>query len=268
MNCRICKTPSQVIFEATVLHTHQVQYYHCYQCGFLSTETPYWLEDAYKNPINLSDTGYIQRNIGLAAILTPILRLFFKRKGRYLDYAGGYGVFVRLMRDYGFDFYWEDKYTENIFAKGFEWTPDTGSIEAITSFEVFEHLPDPIAEIEKLFAISPTLFFSTELLPDPIPAPDDWWYYGLNHGQHISFYSEKTLRYIAQKYGLTYLHYNHQLHILTQTPQISQFKLTMLGHYHRGCRILKRGWHRLEQRWPPAAPASKTWDDHLRIAKR
>ncbi len=38
----------------------------------------------------------------------------------FLDYAGGYGVFTRLMRDIGFDFYWHDPYTQNLFANGFE----------------------------------------------------------------------------------------------------------------------------------------------------
>jgi hypothetical protein len=56
------------------------------------------------------DTGIMQRNLYLSKITAFILLLFFDCRKKFLDYAGGYGVFVRLMRDYGFDFYWYDKY--------------------------------------------------------------------------------------------------------------------------------------------------------------
>jgi len=122
--------------------------------------------------------------------VTILLALFFNKNGKFLDFAGGYGVFVRLMRDIGFDFVLYDKYTQNLFAKGFEYNP-SHKIEAITTFESFEHFAKPMDEIESMLKISKNIIFSTELLPDPIPKPEDWWYYGLEHGQHISFYSKK-----------------------------------------------------------------------------
>jgi hypothetical protein len=75
----------------------------------LQTEDPYWLDEAYKDPITLTDTGYMQRNINLSKMVATILLLFFDFRRKFLDYVGGYGVFVRLMRDIGFDFYWYDK---------------------------------------------------------------------------------------------------------------------------------------------------------------
>jgi hypothetical protein len=51
----------------------------------------------------------MQRNINLSKMVATILLLFFDFRRKFLDYAGGYGVFVRLMRDIGFDFYWYDK---------------------------------------------------------------------------------------------------------------------------------------------------------------
>ncbi len=51
-------------------------------------------------------------------------------------------MFVRLMRDNGFDFYRSDRQCENLFAKGFEASLDVSpSYELLTAFEVFEHLP-------------------------------------------------------------------------------------------------------------------------------
>ena len=42
---------------------YQIDYFFCKNCGFLQTEKPYWLEEAYKDSINDSDTGYLQRNV-------------------------------------------------------------------------------------------------------------------------------------------------------------------------------------------------------------
>jgi len=117
------------------------------------------------------------------------------------------------MRDIGFDFYWNDKYTQNIFARGFEGGL-LDNYEAITTFESFEHFVEPIKEIENMLLISKNIIFTTELLPSPVvPYPDKWWYYGLEHGQHISFYSEKTLNYIAKKYNL-FLYKVGSIHLL------------------------------------------------------
>ena len=120
MTCKICTQQPKQIFKGKILNKYDINYFYCEHCGFLQTEEPYWLEEAYNESINVSDTGYMQRNINLSQKLTILLALFFDKNGKFLDYAGGYGVFVRMMRDIGFDFYWDDKYTTNLFARGFE----------------------------------------------------------------------------------------------------------------------------------------------------
>ena len=64
----------------------------------------------------------ISRNIEISKNLKLIIPFFIKepQTKKFLDYGGGYGILVRLMRDVGYDFYWFDKYSQNIFAKGFE----------------------------------------------------------------------------------------------------------------------------------------------------
>jgi hypothetical protein len=233
MICKICKSESKFVFEARVLRRYNVKYYHCPSCGFLQTEEPYWLSEAYSEPINISDTGYMSRNIHLSKIITILLILFFDYKKKFLDYAGGYGVFVRLMRDYGFDFYWYDKYAQNLFARGFEYKEEMRrDIEAITCFEAFEHFVNPMEELENMISISKNIIFTTELLPESLPAPDKWWYYGLDHGQHISFYSKRTFEFIARNYGLKYLNVG-SLHILTER-NINEFKLQLLKLHRFG----------------------------------
>lgn len=254
MKCKICNTENHACFQGNLLNKYDVQYYHCKTCDFLQTEEPYWLEEAYSRPINLSDTGYMVRNLLYSNRLTILLYLLFEKNDTFLDYAGGYGVFVRLMRDVGFDFYWSDKYTKNLFAAGFEWDNALG-VDAITSFEAFEHFINPLDEIFKLVNISKTIIFSTELLPNPIPKPNDWWYYGLDHGQHISFYSENTFNYVAKKFGLKYYRVG-SLHILTNR-KISKWMLTSL-------RFSKFGLHNFIAR----KLKSKTWDDFKKMTTK
>jgi hypothetical protein len=130
------------------------------------------------------------------------------------------------MRDNGFDYYWNDPYCTNLLAAGFEYEIKSGDkIELLTAFELFEHFIDP-AETNKLLAISRNIIFSTQLLPKPIPEPDKWWYYGFEHGQHISFYSKETLQFIARKNNLNF-YSTLGLHIFTE-KRINRIKIYLL----------------------------------------
>ncbi len=248
MKCRICGRMSKKIFSTKLLYKYDANYYYCEKCGFLQTEEPFWLKEAYSNALTCYDTGVLERNMYFMKALTVFIYKYLDVKGKYLDYAGGYGILTRLMRDRGFDFYWNDKYAENMLAKGFEWDGKS-KIEAITSFESFEHFVNPIEEIENLLKISRTIIFSTDVLPEEkIPAPNEWWYYALEGGQHIAFYSHKTFIYIAEKYNLNY-YCILGMHILTDKKvkrlkcgklmQKISDKWNLLYTYTRVCHKLK-----------------------------
>ena len=203
--CKICGSRSNLAFQATLLKKHLVGYYHCGACGFMQTQEPFWLAEAYLSSINTADTGILARNLWITRNISVLLYSFFDRSSKFLDFAGGYGILVRMMRDIGFDFYWQDPYTQNLVARGFEIQLGMGKFEAVTSIESFEHFVNPLDEIEKMLSFSRTIIFTTELLPSPVPKPMDWWYYGLDHGQHISFYSRQALETIAKRFGLRFL---------------------------------------------------------------
>mgnify|MGYP001459401751 CR=1 FL=1 len=99
------------------------------------------------------------------------------------------------MRDLGIDFYWYDLYTDNIFAKEFDASKVEENKEiSLSFFEVFEHDYDIISSIkywQSKFSIE-NIVFSTLIKPEHVPNKS-WWYYGFDHGQHISFYSEKKI---------------------------------------------------------------------------
>jgi hypothetical protein len=214
MTCKICQQKMEIAFKAVVLGKYQVCYYHCPHCGFLQTEEPYWLGEAYKDPINAEDTGLLSRNIFFSETASLLLFFLFDKNGTFLDYAGGYGVFTRLMRDIGFNFFWHDPMTQNLLARGFEYHDPVEKCELLTSFESFEHFADPLTEMKKMLAISNNILFSTFLLPTSVPS-SDWWYYQFAHGQHISFYSKESLQYIANENGLHF--YTHGFfHLFTK----------------------------------------------------
>lgn len=208
------------IFTASVLKKYSAPYEICNNCGFLRATDPHWLEEAYSSAIAAADTGLVARNISLSSKVAGALYWVMDERGegRYLDAAGGYGMFTRLMRDMGFDFYWADKYCNNLIAPGFEYNPEIGRCNAVTAMEVLEHLVDPAAFIEEALAATgaQTLIFTTELYEGAPPQPDEWWYYTFETGQHIGFFQQRTLETLGSRLGLKFASANG-LHILSKT---------------------------------------------------
>lgn len=238
-NCKICKSPTSVLFNSLVLNKYDVKYLKCSKCGFIQTEKPYWLQESYSSAISNLDIGLISRNINFSNKVDIIIKSFFDPSKKFLDYGGGYGMFVRLMRDKGFNFYRYDTYCDNLFAKRFDIT-DTKEItnyELVTSFEVFEHLDDSISEIQKMLRHSDSILFSTELLPEyTIKSADDWWYFIPETGQHIAFYTSKSLNILADIFNTNAYSFSNSLHLFT--PQkLSKLKLQLLENKIYQCYI-------------------------------
>lgn len=242
--CRICSTHASHFAQSLVMNRHHVCYFRCDACGFVQTEEPYWLDDAYSKPITASDIGLVSRNLDLARITKSVVSMFFNADGCFLDYAGGYGLLVRLMRDAGYNFIWSDRYCTNLFAHGFTLTPDAGKsvpFELVTAFEVIEHMRNPLQEMEEVLACSRNILFTTEIMPAELQQPGEWWYYGLDHGQHISFFTLKSLGIMAQKYSLNFYSDGHSVHLFTE-KRLSPFlfRLSVLHHYARLFSLLYR----------------------------
>ena len=216
MECKICGNTSEIFHKGKILNKYNISYFQCPSCGFVQTEEPYWLDESYDEAISLSDTGIMARNLAFSKLATTVISMLLDKNGKFLDYGGGYGIFTRLMRDNGYNFYWYDKYAENLLAKGFEGELSNKRYNAITSFENFEHFENPIKEIEKIFNLTDFVLFSTDLVSVPAPMTEKWWYYCLEHGQHVSLYSMKSLEYLANKYKYNFLSNGTNIHIFSK----------------------------------------------------
>ncbi len=217
MQCKICQSKTDLAFSARVLGKYDVGYHRCTACGFMQTDDPYWLAESYASAINQNDLGPVNRAITGSKLIEGVILSSFDRNAKFIDYGAGYGVLVRLMRDRGFDFYWRDLYCENLFAKHFVAAPDM-RFELLTAFEVFEHLVDPVAEVEKMLGLADNLLFSTLLVPARVKKAEDWWYFGPDHGQHIAFYTIPALQVLAKRFNLHLSSDGSGNHLLSKAP--------------------------------------------------
>jgi len=219
MRSKITGGETTLLFTSEVLQKHDVKYYRCNDTGFIQTEEPYWLGEAYSSAITKLDVGLLYRNLLLRDRVSKILVTDFEKTAAFLDYAGGYGVFTRLMRDLGFNFYNTDKFCQNLFAEYFDLNdlPANSRFEVVTAFEVFEHLTDPIAGIKEMLKFSDNLLFSTELQPANIQTVNDWAYFATETGQHVAFYNEASLKSIAGQLGYYFYTDGSFLHLFSKT---------------------------------------------------
>jgi hypothetical protein len=218
MKSRITGGDTSYLFSKDILNKYEVKYFRCNTTGFIQTEEPYWLPEAYSSAITKLDLGLPSRNITLADRISKLLITKFDYSRTFLDYAGGYGLFTRLMRDKGFNFYHTDKYCQNLFAEYFDLVdlpPDT-NFELVTAFEVLEHLSNPIEEINVISGYSDNVIFTTELQPKKLNDIRRWSYIAPETGQHIAFYNMESLAYIAKKLSYNFYTDGEFLHLFSK----------------------------------------------------
>jgi Methyltransferase domain len=239
--CKICSTDSRPFAVGRVLGKYDVRYFQCPRCRFVQTERPYWLAEAYSTALVAADVGAVQRNIELAATTQAVLQQFFDAGGRFLDYGAGYGVFVRMMRDRGFDFRWQDKYASNLLSIGFEAAPGDDGFELVTAFEVLEHLEHPVEEVGEMLRRGRALLCSTQLLPPGSPKPGEWWYYAPSGGQHIALYTREALAELARRFGRHLVSNGSSLHLFSERPVSERlFRAVLRGRVTRLLNRLRR----------------------------
>jgi hypothetical protein len=205
--CPVCSGSTETWATATVLGDTEATYLRCSSCGLVFVDDATWLERAYSEAISGLDTGLLNRCVVLSNITAALLRSEGLPSGRFLDWAGGYGTLTRLMRDRGYAFVDLDPFATNVFAGPHRLDAITPGdrFDAVTAFEVLEHLNDPLDTLGAVAATTDVLVVTTQLLPSTISHPHEWDYFSLESGQHIAFHTEQSLAELGRRLGYSHV---------------------------------------------------------------
>ncbi len=217
MQCPVCSKDTVHFESALIMGKYDGHFRRCPYCSFIFAENPLWLDEAYNSAISASDVGLVDRNIWFSRVARTMVPLLCDVDGKFLDYGGGTGLFTKLMRDAGYDWYSYDRYCNNSCAEGFTVDIENGgTYELVTAVELFEHIAEPVQIISILKKLSSNILFTTKLLPEPPPPLAVWWYYGLEHGQHISFYGIRSLQILVENAGMHLSSSGNNLHLFSR----------------------------------------------------
>ncbi len=215
--CTVCLATLDWFDRGRVLTRYDVDFFRCPRCGLIALPEPTWLAEAYASPLYDGDCGLARRNRIAAGLTGAVIRTEGLRGGRFLDFGGGHGALAAILRERGHDMATYDAYAENTEVPGHDGDPGQ-AYDLVTSFEVLEHLVDPVAELAALAEHNDRLLISTQLQPRTPPRPDRWWYYQLDSGQHVTLYTHDALRRLAARLGYELTSNGDQFHLLHRVP--------------------------------------------------
>lgn len=196
-----------------------ISYALCNKCGFCFAPELYewplskFEESIYNDDYILVDPEYIEIRPKSNA---DVLRSMFPNLPsgiRHLDYGGGNGLLVKLLRESNWQSASYDPFVDRSITPA-----QLGKFDLITAYEVFEHVPDPwklMSDLRTLLSDDGLVVFST-LISDGNIHPGQklsWWYASPRNG-HISLFSRKALVMLAQESGFTFASCSAVLHAL------------------------------------------------------
>lgn len=243
LSCPICNHYAKVKCSMDLSHagtnepddfkSYVVEYNQCQGCGFAwSPQLWGWSSDMFKREIYTPDYGRFDPGFegprAMNNALTVHNLLWQSRiqvhvnhdyQPRVLDWGGGTGEFATYLSGMG----WDSVVSEDPFYADARWP--RSAFDLITSFEVFEHHPDPRAmvwDILSYAAPGALVMFTTELVPGPLHP--NWWYIAPRSG-HITFYSAESLRILFAEHGWSVVSLDSRVHFAfegTNPPPLSR----------------------------------------------
>lgn len=259
IECRLCGAPATLAFARPADDGTTIRCFACTSCRSLQTEAPYWLAEVYAASSSASrldiDTSAVERCLFNRIVVAFLWKLggFANGRDRLLDWGGGPGLFVRLLRDVGIDAYLYDKYARNHFATGFFRDNDT-RYSFVTAFEVFEHFPEPAKDLEAIFALDAAfLLISTA----PFTGQGhDWAYLGPPKSEHVFFYSDEALELIGRRFGYQVMRMPQAITLFHQ-PRISRTRLQLVARLIAHPRMAELAFA-LKSKWSLADEDART----------
>ena len=194
----------------------EADYFRCPACGFMFTQfLDGWSierlkREIYNDDYLLVDPGFIAERPRTIAKFVDSVFGKRKRKLRILDYGGGNGETVKLLRSMGFK-----------WAVNFDPFHDVsnivdGTFDVVLAFEVIEHVPDPYEVFHNVYPRlrdGGVFVFSTLLQPDGIEDLGVAWWYVMSRNGHVSFHTAASLSLVANRYRMPIKSLNSNCHI-------------------------------------------------------
>jgi len=232
--CKICGSPAPLYGvvdfhksceEARGVHFAlsgiPIYYRRCTSCQFLFTDAfDDWNAEQFKTHIyndeyKLVDPDYQTARPRANADVVARLWGAIKAETRVLDYGGGNDTFCATLRDSGFPI----AVTYDPMEPAYAARPE-GKFDLVTSFETFEHLPDPAAGVASILESSAEpglVFFTTALQPADFDQQRlNWWYVGPRNG-HISLFSRQALAAAWNRHGYQVASLAENIHFAFRT---------------------------------------------------
>lgn len=201
-----------------------VYYALCSKCGFcFAPELMTWKleefeERIYNDEYVLIDPDYIEARPRANA--NSLISMFGDRAHsiKHLDYGGGNGLLVKLMRESNWQSVSYDPFIDRNVG-----VEQLGKFDLITAYEVFEHVPDVqklMSNLRSLLSLNGLVLFST-LLSDGNIQPNQRinWQYASPRNGHISLFSRNSLAILAQNNGFNLGSFSVGYHVFfTKVP--------------------------------------------------
>jgi SAM-dependent methyltransferase len=199
-----------------------VSYFLCAECRFcwapiLHTWSIQEFEDKIYNQDYIQvDPDYVEARPQTQAKMLTSMPVQLPSSLKHVDYGGGNGTLTKLLNQAGWNSISYDPFVNR------ETKIETlGKFGLITSFEVFEHVPDVhklINDLNQLIATDGIIIFSTLISDDQIhPGMKlNWWYASPRNG-HISLFSSKSLGLLADLGNFQFASFSPGLHAFFRT---------------------------------------------------
>jgi len=194
----------------------RIRYCLCESCGFcFAPEFASWSfrdfeQRIYNDDYESVDPDY--KSTRPASNAEMVNQLFGSSRPTHVDYGGGSGLLSERLRAKG----WSSRTFDPFVDRDVKVT-DLGSFDLVTSFEVFEHVPDIdllFTNLQSLVKPGGLILFSTLLSDGQIVRgqPLRWWYAAPRNG-HISLYSAQSLRVALSQRGFKLASADANLHM-------------------------------------------------------
>jgi hypothetical protein len=209
-----------------------IYYYRCVSCQLVFTKafdqfssedwTNIIYNDEYYKKIDLAyEKNRTQLNIEIIQGIKSVIGI---KNILGIDYGGGNGLLSRILQQRNIDYHTYDPFGETDIIDD-----KIGNFNLISSFEVLEHLTDPLSAFDRIVELATDKFIlilstqCSEGLLDESNRLANWNYVSPRNG-HVTIFTKKAFISIAKKYSMQYVSVSRGLHLFGKQINLAPLK--------------------------------------------